>query len=152
MVSEVKSNRRWLILGAGLGLLIAIAASIFLDPAATPSGQRSYLENQTAAMRQEFRQDVHRLNTAPRYTLTASVEPEAGTLNGQMTLEYTNRPHKTCPKSSCAFILTPRIFMAADHCPCLGSREVKCPLKRSFQKAGRSCVSFWILNSPLVKR
>lgn len=89
-MSEVKSNRRWLIIGAGLGLVLAIAASIFLNPATTSPGQRSYLERQAAAMRPGFDQDVRGLNAAPRYTLTASVNPEAGTLNGQMTLEFTN--------------------------------------------------------------
>ncbi|HEX6304096.1 MAG TPA: M1 family metallopeptidase [Anaerolineales bacterium] len=89
-MSEEKSNSRWLIFGSVLGLVLAIAALIYLNPFTTPTGQATYLEKQTAAMRPEFHRDVRRLNTAPRYTLTASVNPEAGTLNGQMTLEFTN--------------------------------------------------------------
>lgn len=50
----------------------------------------SYLERQARALQPAFRADLAALSQAPRYTLSASVDPKAGKLIGQMRVQYTN--------------------------------------------------------------
>jgi hypothetical protein len=55
----------------------------------------SYLARQAAALRPAFRGDLERLADAPRYTIQASVDPESGSVSGEMRLDYTNTTGET---------------------------------------------------------
>jgi hypothetical protein len=78
---------------ASLSLLLMVMGT--LAPAPNPSGAHAYLARQAAALRPAFRADLEALADAPRYTIQASIDPESGSLAGQMRLDYTNTTGET---------------------------------------------------------
>jgi aminopeptidase N len=55
------------------------------------SADPDYLNRQTAALRPGFESDLSLVETAPHYTIAATVDPEEGVIDGQLSVRYTNR-------------------------------------------------------------
>jgi hypothetical protein len=49
------------------------------------------LERQALALREPFHSDMNLVQAAPYYTIAATVDPDSGSVSGEMTVRYTNR-------------------------------------------------------------
>lgn len=78
-------------------------------PSSTPTPADVFLERQTAALLPAFQPDLADLAAAPRYTIDATVDLEARTVDGRLTLRYTNPTDE--PLSELVFRLYPNAGM-----------------------------------------
>ncbi len=74
--------------GGSLALLLVVVG--VMGPVHNPPATHAYLERQAVALQPAFREELDALAQAPRYVIKASVEPETGSVAGQMRLFYTN--------------------------------------------------------------
>jgi hypothetical protein len=96
-------NTLFVNLGASLLLLLVFASPI--EPLLYPPITHAYLERQAAALQPAFRNDLEALADAPFYIIQTSINPESGSVSGQMRLRYTNTTGETL--SELAFRLFP---------------------------------------------
>lgn len=80
-----------LLIGLGSSLILLLTTSNLSGLSHSQLAIPVYLERQAAALQPAFHKDLDALSEAPRYTLTATVVPESGSVTGQMTVHYTNR-------------------------------------------------------------
>ncbi len=81
------------IIGLVLIMLLVVSAQVGTVFAREPAAETSpfNVNAQAAALLPEFRSDLQYNGNWNRYSLTATIDPQARTLTGQQRLEYTNR-------------------------------------------------------------
>jgi hypothetical protein len=89
-------GRLFVNLGAILLLVLIILSLVGSRP--YQSTNDAYLSRQAAALLPAFQSDLEHLASAPRYTLQATVDPQSGSITGQMTLQFTNNTPDTLPE------------------------------------------------------
>jgi hypothetical protein len=79
----------------GRSLILVLIALATMTPGTGPAVSDAYLARQAAALQPAYRADLERLTDAPRYLIEASIDPERGSVTGQMRLRYSNTTGKT---------------------------------------------------------
>ncbi len=72
-------------------ILLAFALSQVLLRGQSQASADDYLTRQASALRPGYEAALEALRDAPRYTLLATLQPEANRVQGQMSVTYTNR-------------------------------------------------------------
>jgi aminopeptidase N len=92
---STRKNPNRLLMNLAATLLLLLITFSLAGSRPYQSTNHAYLSRQAAALRPEFRSDLEHLASAPRYTLQATVDPQSGSLTGQMTLQFTNNTSDT---------------------------------------------------------
>jgi hypothetical protein len=92
---SIRRNPNRLLVNVGATLLLLVITSSLVGSRPYQSTNDAYLSRQAAALQPAFQSDLEHLATAPRYTLQATIDPQSGSVSGQMTLQFTNNTPDT---------------------------------------------------------
>ncbi len=90
-------KRKWLLLVPMLAALAFISSDYFTAPIQKQRQERAYLERQASTVNVAYREDLAALDAAPRYTISATADPETGVVEATMSVVYTNRSGEPLP-------------------------------------------------------
>jgi len=84
-------RRRHLLVAFVVGLVIIGSAIALLRWLGRQAQEDTFVPQQAAALLPAYREELDALEQAPRYVLQATVEPQTGVVDGEMSLRYWNR-------------------------------------------------------------